>query len=59
MDEVLTLDKAQIEAQLARLDAAIVEGERRAAVLLSENERNRGQRAVWQTLLDALQECEA
>jgi len=56
--DTLTLDKEQVEAQVAQLDGQIAEGERRLATLGAEVERLRGKRQVWVMLADALKERE-
>lgn len=59
MDEVLTLDRAQVRTEIAQVDAQIVEGELRLRTLTAEVERLRGRRDVWGALLAACEEREA
>ena len=54
--DTITLDKAQVAAQVAELDGQIAEGEIRLNVLYAEVERLRGKRQVWVMLADALKE---
>ena len=54
--DTITLDKAQVAAQVAELDGQIAEGEIRLNVLYAEVERLRGKRQVWIMLADALKE---
>lgn len=54
--DTLTLDRAQVDAQVGRLDGEIAEGEIRLNVLYAEIERLRGQRQVWTMLAEALKE---
>lgn len=59
MNATITLDTAQVAAQLADLDGLIAAAEQAAAGLTAEVARLRGQRAVWQLLADALAQVQA
>ena len=58
MDNTITLDKEQVDAQVGQLDGQIAEGEIRLNVMQAEVERLRGRRDVWVMLQAALQERE-
>lgn len=56
MDNTITLDKEQIDAQVTELDRLIAAGEQAMAGLTADVAQLRGKRQVWQLLADALRE---